>query len=160
MSRFGKITADVFQVIRRIDTDELVMSLYYFYLITIFENPQLFQGLDFFCRRLFHGRVLQEEVPAIGIDTDVLIGLDAPFFKGVARVRDEGARKIHGFILLVEDDFDGTRVVVFVFLQRRSDGSHGQVRFRFKGPAQVVDDVRRDERFVALDIDDDVGIGK
>ena len=81
MSRFGKITADVFQVIRRIDADELVMSLYHFYLITIFENPQLFQGLDFFCRRLFHGRVLQEKIAAIGVDTDMLIRLDAPSSK-------------------------------------------------------------------------------
>ena len=85
MSRFGKIPADVFQVIRRINADELVMSLYYFYLITIFENPQLFQGLNFFRRCLFHSSVLQEEVPAVGIDTDMLIRLDAPFFKGMAR---------------------------------------------------------------------------
>lgn len=54
MSRFSKITADACKVIRRIDANELMMRFYHFYLITIFENSQLFEGLNFFCRRRFH----------------------------------------------------------------------------------------------------------
>ena len=65
MSRFSKITADACEVIRSIDADELMMRFYHFYLITIFKNSQLFEGLNFFCRRRFHGSIGQKKVPPV-----------------------------------------------------------------------------------------------
>ena len=72
------------------DADELMMRFYHFYLITIFKNSQLFEGLNFFCRRRFHGSIGQKKVPPVGVNADVFIRHDTALFKGMTRIRNEG----------------------------------------------------------------------
>ena len=87
----------------------------------------------------------------------MLIRLDS-IVERMPGIGNEGPGKIHGFVLFVHDDFDGTGVVILVFSEGRRHRCHHKRFVFFKSLAQGIDDFRCNERLISLDVDDDIGI--
>ena len=77
-------------------------------------------------------------------------------FEIVAGIRDEGTGEVECFALLVHDDLDRGRIIVFVFVERRGDSRHIQLRMVDEILRQTIDHIWVDQRFIALYIDDDL----
>ena len=122
----------------------------------VFERTKLFERFGLFERCRCHLRIRKKEVATICIDTDMLI--DGGFTLNT-RIRDERAREVERIAFLIRYAFDRVRIGRFFRIEFCDDGRHLERFIFIEEHRESVDDIGRDERFVALYVDDDVGIG-
>ena len=100
----------------------------------------------------------QQRAAAIGVQADVAIERRPPA-RGIAHVRDRGAREIQREPAAVDDDLDDVRVVELRALRDPPvERRHRNGRDRRERRDRLVDRPGIDQRLVALHVDDDVAV--
>jgi hypothetical protein len=101
--------------------------------------------------------IAEEEVAAESVEAEMKIGGGGPL-AGLAEVGDGGAGEIEGIAVVVEDDLDCGRVLVFFFgANGCGESRHFEVRVFEERGRHLVNHVGMKERLVSLDVDDDFG---
>lgn len=149
---FGYVVGDV-------DAYGVVVNFGYANFIAIFEPAELFELLDFFERSLGERGVFEEGVALEDVEAEVLEMADFYFGGGVAEPGDGSAGEVQGVFVKVEDGFHdvGIHDVGGRFYGRGYGGDGGGRIFENGGDGGV-DDFGIEERFVALDVDEDLAI--
>ena len=154
-------------ILGRVDAERIVFGFHDADLVTVFEGPELLQAFGFFERSDGEVRVAEQEVAPVDIESDVLevsrgIGVRPPVGNG-------GAGKINRVVGGVRNDFDDVGVErEFGNRDAHFERSHDDAVAGFVGRHGVgahhaedaaIDGGGIEGRFVALNVDDPVGVG-
>jgi len=121
----------------------------------VFEGAELLQLFDLFEASEGPADELEEKIALVAVNA--VVPENGNVFE-TAREGNAGAGKIEGVAPIIEDDFDDVGVVAG-FVEDGGGGDHfGGIVFD-EDVGEAVDEVRVDERFVALDVEDGGGFG-
>lgn len=126
----------------------------------VFEDAELLEALDLLERRWGKCDVGAQEADAVGVEADVAQDAVTVGEGGISRVGDARAAEVHGHAIAAGDDFDD-RGVGGIICGGEGAGDGGDLGAAgFDGAGGRVDDGGLDLGLVALDVDDDVGVGE
>ena len=145
------------KVLGRIDTKGFVFGLDDANFEAVFEGAQLLEALRLLERADGEIRVSQQKVAAVAIEADVLV---VHRVAATPNVGDGGTREVDSVLEAVGDNFDDIGIVdfagIFDLLFERAHLDCGLVSQRHDGG---IDCSGIDEGLIALDVDDDLGVG-
>ena len=150
---------DAGDVLRNVDADGVVFDFGYADFPAIFEPAELFELLDAFEFALGQRGIFEEGVALKDVEAEMFQVADLDFASAVADPRNRGAGKIDTVVVEVEDGLDYIRVHD-VGGSFDGSGHCGDCDGRLfeKGTDGSVDGYGIEERFVALDVDEDVAL--
>jgi len=148
---------DAGYVLGDVHADGVVLDFGYADFPAVFEPAELFELLDFFELALGQRRVLEQGVALEDVEAEVLPVFHVDFLLGVADPRDRRAGEIEAVAFEIENRFHdvGVHDVPGVADGRGDGGDLGGGLFEERGDGSV-DGGWVDERFIALDVDEDV----
>jgi hypothetical protein len=154
---FPKEFFDAGYVFGDVYADGVVLDFGYADFPTVFEPAQLFELLDFFEFALRQGWVFEQGVALEDVQPEMFPVFHVDFLLGVADPGDRRARKIKAVAFEVENRFHhiGIHDVTGVADGSGDGGDLGGGFFEEGGDGRI-DGHRIDQRFIALDVDEDL----
>ncbi len=147
---------DAFEIFRRVDAQRFVLCFEDADAVAVFEGAELFERFRAFEGANRERRVTEQEGPAIDVKTDVFeVG-----FVDAAIVRNGAAGEVDGVAGESSDDLDDVGVGDLAGDGDAAlEGGHEEGGVVDKGLGGGVDGGGVNEGLVALDVDDDAGVG-
>jgi len=126
----------------------------------VFQPTKLLELLDFFERALGKGGVFEQGVALEDVQAQMLEVADFHFGGGIAEPGDGSAGEVEGVFIEVEDSFYdvGIHDVGWSFYGGGDAGDRGGSVFK-QGADGGIDDFGIEERFVTLNVDENLAIG-